>query len=61
MFAEVFEWVNEHVLHEDEETGGRVKGDWGLLIAAIVACDSTVAYYKVYDGIHKPLEGTAGL
>ena len=61
LFAGCFEWVNQHVLHEDVEMGGRVRENWGVLIVAIVHPDSTVAYYKVYDGIHKPLEGTAGV
>src|ERR1700694_3775772 len=46
LFAGVFAWINENVLHDDVETGGRVKDDWGTLVAAIVHPDSTVAYYK---------------
>jgi hypothetical protein len=61
LFAGVFDWVNENILHEDPELGGRVKEKWVTIIAAIVHPDSTIAYYKVHDGIHKPLEGTAGV
>jgi hypothetical protein len=57
----VFDWVNENILHEDPELGGRVKEKWGTIIATIAHPDSTIAYYKVHDGIHKPLEGTAGV
>jgi Sen15 protein len=61
LFARIFSWINENILHYDIETGGRVKEKWYMIVAAIVHPDSTIAYYKVYDGIHKPLEGTAGV
>jgi Sen15 protein len=61
LFAGAFAWINENVLHDDEETGGRIQEDWGTLHAAIVHPDSTIAYYKVHDGVHKPLEGMAGV
>jgi hypothetical protein len=61
LFAGVFDWVNGNILREDTDFGGLVKEKWGTIIAAIVHPDSTIAYYKVHDGIHKPLEGTAGV
>ena len=61
LFAKFFDWAKENVRHYDEETGGWVNDRWELIVAAIVHPDSTIAYYKVYDGIHKPLEGTAGI
>ena len=61
LFAGAFEWIDENILHEDLELGGRVKEKWATLVAAIVHPDSTIAYYKVHDGIYKPLEGTAGI
>jgi Sen15 protein len=61
MFAKAFEWVDENIWRIDEELGGRVKGKWNTIVVAIVHPDSTIAYYKVHDGIHKPLEGTAGI
>ena len=61
LFAGAFAWIDENILHDDVETGGRVMEKWETLVAAIVHPDSTVAYYKVHDGIHKPLEGTAGV
>lgn len=61
LFAGVFSWIDENILHEDVETGGRVMEKWETLVVAIMHPDSTIAYYKVHDGIHKPLEGTAGV
>jgi hypothetical protein len=61
LFAGAFAWIDENILHEDEETGGRVREKLPTLVATIVHPDSTIAYYTVHDGIHKPLEGTAGL
>jgi Sen15 protein len=61
LFVEVFDWMEHNVWHPDPETGGFVKERWTSLVIAIVHPDSTVAYYKVHDGIHKPLEGTAGV
>ena len=61
LFAGAFAWIDENILHDDEETGGRVREKWRTLVSAIVHPDSTIAYYKVHDGIHKPLEGTAGV
>jgi hypothetical protein len=61
LFVETFAWIDEHVLHHDVETGGRVKEKWSTMVAAIVHSDSTVAYYRVHNGIHKPLEGLAGV
>jgi len=61
LFAEMLDWSEENVRHSDEETGGWVNGRWKCLILAIVHPDSTIAYYKVHDGIHKPLEGLAGV
>ena len=61
LFAGTFAWINENILHYDEETGGRVREKWPTLVAAIIHPDSTIAYYKVHDGIHKPLDGTAGV
>ena len=61
LFAEFFDWAKENVPHYDEEIGGWVNESWRSLIAAIVHPDSTIVYYKVYDGIHKPLEGLAGV
>ena len=59
LLSGVFVWINENVLHDDLEKGGQVKEDCGTLVATIVHPDSAIAYYKVHDGIHKPLEGTA--
>ena len=61
LFAGAFAWIDENILHDDEETGGRVREKWPTLVATIVHPDSTIAYYKVHDGIYKPLEGTAGV
>jgi len=61
LFAKAFAWIDQNILHDDEETGGKVKENWTSLIAAIVHPDSTITYYKVYNGVHKPLEGTAGI
>ena len=61
LFAGAFAWIDENILHEDEETGGRVRAKWPTFVATIVHPDSTISYYKVDDGIHKPLEGTAGV
>ena len=61
LFTEAFAWANENILHYDLETGGRVKRKWDMTVAAVVHPDSTIAYYKVYNGIHRPLEGTAGV
>jgi len=61
LFAGAFAWIDENILHDDEETGGQVREKWPTLVATIVHPDSTIAYYKVHDGIHKPLEGTAGV
>jgi len=61
LFVGAFAWIDENILHDDEETGGRVREKWPTLVATILHPDSTIAYYKVHDGIHKPLEGTAGL
>ena len=61
LFAMAFEWIDENIWQEDAELGGRVMGKWTTIVAAIVHPDSTIAYYKVHDGIHKPLEGTAGI
>jgi len=61
LFADTFDWVEMNVWHPDVETGGCVKERWTSLIATIVHPDSTIAYYKVHDGIHKPLEGMAGV
>jgi len=60
LFAESFDWSAEHVHHYDEEIGGWVTQRWESITAAIVHPDSTIAYYKLHDGIHKPLEGLAG-
>jgi len=61
LFAKFFDWAKENVRHYDEEIGGWVNNDWECLVVAIVHPDSTIAYYKVHDGIHKPLEGLAGV
>lgn len=61
LFSDLFDWSEENVRHFDDETGGWVNHRWNNLIAAIVHPDSTIAYYKVHDGIHKPLEGLAGV
>jgi len=60
LFVKLFDWAKENVRHFDTEIGGWVNEGWASLVAAIVHSDSTVAYYKVFDGIHKPLEGVAG-
>lgn len=60
LFAKLFDWAKENVRHYDEEIGGWVNEGWGSLIAAVVHPDSTIAYYTVHEGIHKPLEGVAG-
>jgi Sen15 protein len=57
----VFAWIDENILREDVEIGGRVRDKWETFVTAIVHPDSTIAYYKVHNGIHKPLEGTAGI
>jgi hypothetical protein len=61
LFAGTFAWIDENILHEDIELGGLVKEKWMSLVAAIVHPDSTIVYYKVHNGIHKPLEGMAGV
>jgi hypothetical protein len=51
----------ENVLHRDEETGGFVQDRWDTIVVGVLTTDSTVTYYKVHDGIRKPLDGTAGV
>ena len=53
--------MEENVLHFDVETGGFVRDKWETIVLGVMATDSTITYYKVHDGIRKPLEGTAGL
>jgi hypothetical protein len=61
LFAGAFDWMAENVLHHDEETGGLVQDRWETIVVGVLTMDSTVTYYKVHDGIRKPLEGTAGV
>jgi hypothetical protein len=53
--------MEENVLHMNVETGGRVRDKWETIVVGTVHPDSTVTYYKIHDGIRKPLEGTAGV
>jgi len=61
LFASAFAWAAENVDCLDAELGGRVRRRWEGMVVGVVYPDSTVAYYKVFDGVHKPLEGTAGV
>jgi hypothetical protein len=62
-FAGVFDWINDNVPQDGSQLRTRrkkVENKWERIVTAIVHPDSTIAYYYVHDGIHKPLEGVAG-